>query len=75
MTANQVIEHFGSITAVAKALGIKPPSVHEWTTRKRVPWLSQLEIEEITKGKLRHNPEAIPVRYRKYVRAPKARRA
>lgn len=70
MTLNQLIAHFGSVTEVARALGLKVPSVVVWDT---VPWLRQLQVEDLTKGKLRHDPNAIPERYRKYIRAPKRR--
>lgn len=50
MTKEQAIAHFGSVTAVAKALGIAQPSVSEWV---EIPPLRQLELERITKGALR----------------------
>ena len=44
---DQVIRHFGSGTALAKALGIKPSAVYQW---KRVPPRRALEIEKLTQG-------------------------
>ena len=44
---DQVIKHFGSGTALAKALGIKPSAVYQW---KRVPPRRALEIEKLTQG-------------------------
>lgn len=43
----EVIKHFGSGTALAKALGIKPSAVYQW---KRVPPRRALEIEKLTNG-------------------------
>jgi DNA-binding transcriptional regulator YdaS (Cro superfamily) len=51
MRTRDVIEHFGSQAAVAHALGIKPPSVAGWG--EEVPPLRQIQIERVTKGKLR----------------------
>lgn len=50
MRTSDVIEHFGSQAAIARALGIKPPSVAEWGDT--VPPLRQLQIEKLTAGKL-----------------------
>lgn len=59
MTPNAVIEHFGSITKTAQALGIKPPSVCEWLTRGRVPEVRQYQIEQATGGMLRAERPAL----------------
>lgn len=53
MRTTDVIKHFGSQAAVARALGIKPPSVAEWGDD--VPPLRQLQIEKITRGALKAN--------------------
>jgi DNA-binding transcriptional regulator YdaS (Cro superfamily) len=55
MRTAEVIEHFGSQAAVARALNIKPPSVAEWG--ETVPPLRQLQIEKITGGVLKAAPE------------------
>ena len=44
---NQVIKHFGSGVALAKALGIKPSAVYQW---QNVPPRRALEIEKLTHG-------------------------
>ncbi len=44
---NQVIQHFGSGTELAKALHIHPSAVYQW---KRVPPRRALEIEKLTGG-------------------------
>ena len=55
MTKDQVIAYFGSQSAVAAALGIKPPSVAEWVDP--IPELRQLELENLTCGMMRAGPE------------------
>jgi predicted XRE-type DNA-binding protein len=55
MTKDEVVKHFGSQAAVATALGIRQPSVAEWSDP--LPELRQLEIERLTEGKLRAGHE------------------
>lgn len=50
MTKSQAIQHFGSISALAKALGVTYEAVRQWEV---VPELRQYQIERITGGKLR----------------------
>ena len=47
----RAIEAAGGVTALANALGIKPPSVSDW---KRVPANRVLEVERLT-GVSRHS--------------------
>lgn len=55
MTTQEVIEFFGSKANVAKALGIKKPSVSGWG---EVPPIGrQYQIQAITKGKLKASPK------------------
>lgn len=58
MRTDTAIEHFGSQAALARALGIAPPSVAGWG--KKVPWRRQLQLERMTNGALKHNPKDIP---------------
>jgi DNA-binding transcriptional regulator YdaS (Cro superfamily) len=51
MTKTQAIKHFGSIRALATALGISHVAVINW--KQGVPPLRQLEIEQLTAGALR----------------------
>ena len=55
MTTQQAIRHFGSQAKLAKALGIKPPSVSVWG--ERPPMLRQFQIERLTGGKLKADKE------------------
>ena len=52
MTYEQLIAHFGSQAEAARVIGIKPPSVCEWQ-KNGIPELRQIQIERLTKGKLR----------------------
>ncbi len=44
---DQLIQHYGTKTALANALGIRPQAVYQW---EKVPPRRALEIEKITKG-------------------------
>lgn len=49
---NQVIQHFGSKAALAKALRIEPQAIYQW---KRIPPRRALEIEKLTHGLFKAN--------------------
>jgi len=53
MNTQDLIQHFGTQTAIAKAIGIEIPSVCHWFKTGRIPAIRQLELEEKTQGKLR----------------------
>ncbi len=57
MKPEQVISYFGSQEKAAKELGYWQSAVAQWVTSKRVPALSQLRIEELTKGQLLADPD------------------
>ena len=50
MKTAQVIQHFGSKAAVARALGITPSAVNQW--KEVVPLATAARLEKITQGKL-----------------------
>lgn len=50
MTKTQAIQHFGSISSLAKALGVTYEAVRQW---EAVPELRQYQIERITQGTLK----------------------
>lgn len=50
MTKQEAVAHFKSVTALAKALGVSAPAIYQWDT---VPPLRQMQLERITKGKLK----------------------
>jgi transcriptional repressor of cell division inhibition gene dicB len=55
MRTIEAIKYFGTQQAVADALGLKQPAVSLWG--ERPPSLRQLQLEIITKGKLKADPE------------------
>ena len=55
---NDAINFFGSESALAKALGIKPSSVYDW--RDVVPDLRQLQLESLTHGELKADERLKP---------------
>ena len=50
MKKSQTIEHFGSVTALAKALGVTYEAVRQWS---EVPALRQYQLEHLTGGSLK----------------------
>ena len=50
MTKSQAIKYFGSISALAKALGVTYEAVRQW---QEVPELRQYQIERLTGGDLK----------------------
>lgn len=59
MTYDDILKHFGSQAAIARAIAIKQPSVCEWQN-SGVPALRQIQLERITLGALRADPECWP---------------
>lgn len=55
MTFQELIDYFGSQQKAAAKLGIKQPSISRWQ-KTGIRYLRQLDIERITKGALRANP-------------------
>lgn len=54
MRTADVVAHFGSQKATAKALGIKQPSVAIWG--EFPPDARQVQIEKVTRGRLKAEP-------------------
>lgn len=54
MTKTQAIKHFGSVSALAKAINVTYEAVRQWAV---VPELRQYQIERITQGALKAEPE------------------
>lgn len=74
MDMQSVIQHFGSKSKTARALGLAPASVTLWGDR--VPSLRQLQIERLTGGKLKADPAILQVSKRGHrkTRTQKSRR-
>lgn len=60
MLTQTAIEHFGSQTALAAALGIGQSSVAEWG--KHPPPLRQMQIEYVSGGRLKAEKYVLPQR-------------
>lgn len=58
MNKKIVIEHFGSITATAKALGISHVAVSKWD--ETIPQGRAYQIEVLTGGKLKAGARSTP---------------
>ncbi len=54
MLTSDVIAHFGSKVATARALGIQKAAVSKW--KKLVPPLRAAQVHDLTRGKLRFDP-------------------
>ncbi|GAB3215815.1 Cro/CI family transcriptional regulator [Pseudaeromonas pectinilytica] len=55
MKKQSVIDHFGGVSEVAKALGIKHPAVCRWPDV--IPELRARQLDELTNGSLKFNPD------------------
>jgi hypothetical protein len=55
MTKADIVQHFGGVTAAAKALKTNRQTVQRW--RDKVPLGRQYEIQILTGGKLRANSQ------------------
>ena len=50
---SEAVQEAGGITALARLLGVKPPTVHQWVSGVRpVPPMRCLDIERVTNGKV-----------------------
>lgn len=55
MKTQHAIDHYGSATALADALGVTLPAISQWT--EFPPDKRQLQIERLTNGALKAEPE------------------
>jgi hypothetical protein len=53
MTPDEFIAHYRTQVEAAEAIGMSQPSISAWLRDGYIPWLRQLQIEKITRGKLR----------------------
>ncbi|MGE6107873.1 Cro/CI family transcriptional regulator [Aeromonas sobria] len=58
MQKHDVLEHFGSITAIAKAIGVSHAAVSKWD--KTIPIGRAYQIEVLTGGQLKADVTAQP---------------
>ena len=55
MNLSQVVRYFGSQASVCKALGINRSSFSQWIANGYIPYKRQLELENISNGKIKAN--------------------
>jgi len=48
-----IILHFGSIAATARALGVSPAAVSQWVANGRIPPQRAIEVEQLSRGKFK----------------------
>ena len=53
LSINEIIDHFGNQSILARKLGIKPQAVQQWIARDHLPIRRAIEIERITEGRIR----------------------
>jgi DNA-binding transcriptional regulator YdaS (Cro superfamily) len=53
MSPHEAIQHFGSQSALASALGVTQPTVSGWNTEGRIPFTRQFQLQVLTAGKLK----------------------
>ena len=58
MTKTEVVSHFGSLTAIAKALGLSVQAVQQW--KETPPLAQQFRLEALTNGVLKVTPPSMP---------------
>jgi hypothetical protein len=57
MTYAEALAYFdGNASAMARALGMHKRSVYAWRENGSIPFLRQLQLEELTKGTLKSEP-------------------
>lgn len=56
MFKRDLVSHFKTSTAAAKALGVSKSTVSQW--KVSVPWQYALLAEKLTKGAIKYTPEA-----------------
>jgi DNA-binding transcriptional regulator YdaS (Cro superfamily) len=55
MTKKQAVKHFGSVSALARAIGVTYEAVRQWGDS--IPELRQYQIESVTSGQLKASPK------------------
>ena len=53
MTKQQAISHFKGVALLSRALGVTSSAVSQW---RGIPWDRQMQLQTITRGKLKADP-------------------
>lgn len=59
MTPAQVIKHWKTQAAAAKAIGVCQPTVSTWLTAGAIPALQQLRIQTVSHGALKADAKVL----------------
>lgn len=57
MSIDEVLKYYKTRAEAAEALGVQTQAIHNWITAKKVPPLRQLQIEKLTRGRLKADPD------------------
>lgn len=49
----ELVRHFGTQAALARAMGVSPSAISQWVRRNSIPAEHAITIERITEGKFR----------------------
>jgi transcriptional regulator with XRE-family HTH domain len=53
----QAIAHYGTQKRLADALDVEQSNISKWLKKGAIPYLRQIELQFITKGKLKAEPK------------------
>lgn len=57
MSIDEVLSYFKTRAKAAEALGVQTQAIYNWVTADKVPPLRQVQIEKLTRGKLKADPD------------------
>ena len=57
MNIKQALEHYGTQSKLAAALDVEQSNISKWNSSGVMPWHRQLELQMLTKGKLKADPK------------------
>ena len=60
MQTYEIIAHYGTQQKVADALDVKQSNIAKWLKSGRPPYLRQLQVQILTKGKLKAERKPTP---------------
>lgn len=70
MLTENVVAHFGSYQLTAKALGIQRAAVYRWKKKGMLPPLRAAQVDKLTGGKLKFDPDDYATWYSKLPEPP-----
>ncbi len=61
MKPADAIRHFGSISKLARALGLAPPTIHDWVNNGEIPESRQYQVQLASNGVLLADKPALRI--------------